>query len=63
MQRGKAWLTCVPDLSLDALALNGHGTGGELDADGGLGVEVDFVLGESHEEVALSDAAVADEND
>ena len=37
-------------------------SGGELDADGGLGLEVELVTRESGEEVTLSDAGVADED-
>jgi hypothetical protein len=39
-----------------------EGAGGELDADGGLGLEAELVAGETGEEVGLADAGVADEN-
>ena len=38
------------------------GAGGELDADGGLGVEGEAVLGEAREQVGLPHAGVADEH-
>ena len=53
----------VPDLGLDGLALGLDGLGGELDADGRLGLEVELVAGEAGEEVGLADAGVADEDD
>ncbi len=37
--------------------------GGELDANGGLGLEAELVAGESREDVGLADAGVADEHD
>jgi hypothetical protein len=40
-----------------------EGAGGELDADGGLGLEAELVAGESGEDVGLPDAGVADEHD
>nr|ACN34673.1 unknown [Zea mays] len=40
-----------------------QGAGGELDADGGLGLEAELVAGESGEDVGLADAGVADEHD
>jgi len=39
-----------------------EGAGGELDADGGLGVEGEAVLGEAGEQVGLPHAGVADEH-
>ncbi|WVZ97240.1 hypothetical protein U9M48_042790 [Paspalum notatum var. saurae] len=39
-----------------------QGLGGELDADGGLGVEGEVVARESREDVRLADAAVPDEH-
>ena len=40
-----------------------EGAGGELDADGGLGLEAELVAGEPGEDVGLADAGVADEHD
>ena len=40
-----------------------QGAGGELDADGGLGLEAELVAGEAGEDVGLADAGVADEHD
>jgi hypothetical protein len=40
-----------------------EGAGGELDADGGLGLEAELVAGEAGEDVGLPDAGVADEDD
>jgi len=53
----------VPDLGLDGLALGLDGLGGELDADGRLGLEVELVAGEPREEVGLTDTGVANEDD
>jgi len=53
----------VPNLGLDDLAVDLEAAGGELDADGGLGLEAELVLGEAGEEVGLADAGVADEHD
>ena len=39
-----------------------EGAGGELDSDGGLGVEGEAVLGEAREQVGLPHAGVADEH-
>jgi len=52
----------VPNLGLDDLAVDLETAGGELDADGGLGLEAELVLGEAGEEVGLADAGVADEH-
>jgi hypothetical protein len=52
----------VPNLGLDDLAVDLEGAGGELDADGGLGLEAELVAGEAGEEVGLADAGVADED-
>lgn len=51
---------CVPDLGFDCFGVDLDAAGGEFDADGGLGVEVEFVAGESGEKVGLSDAGVSD---
>ena len=52
----------VPDLGFDGLAVDADGAGRELDADGRFGVEVEFVAGESAEQVGLSDARVSDQD-
>ena len=52
----------VPDLGLDDLVVDADAPGGELDADGGLGLEAELVAGEAGEEVGLADAGVADEH-
>lgn len=42
------FLACrVPDLGFDGFGIDLDGAGGELDADGGFAVEVEFVAGES----------------
>lgn len=53
----------VPDLGLDGFGVDLDGARGELDADGGFGVEVELVAGEAGEEVGLADAGVAYQND
>lgn len=52
----------IPDLSLDCLSVYGDGTGGELDTDGGLGLEAELVASESREKVGFTRAAVTDQN-
>lgn len=52
----------VPDLRLDGLCVDLDTTGCELDADGGLGVEVELVAGEAREQVGLADARVSDQH-
>jgi hypothetical protein len=44
----------VPNLGLDDLAIDLETTSGELNADGGLGLEAKLVLGEAGEEVGLA---------
>ena len=53
----------VPDLGLDDLVVDVDAAGGELDADGGLGLEAELVAREAGEQVGLADAGVADEDD
>ena len=53
----------VPNLGLDDLVVDVDASGGELDADRGLGLEAELVAGESREEVGLADAGVANEDD
>lgn len=52
----------IPDLRLDRLGVNLDGPGGELDADGRLGIEVELVARESAQEVRLSDTRVSDQH-
>lgn len=54
--------TSVPNLRLDDLAVVLDTPGGELDANGRLGVEVELVARESAQQVGLSDARVADDD-
>jgi hypothetical protein len=55
--------SCIPDLGLDGLGVDLDGAGRELDSDGGLGVDVELVAGESAQKVGLSDAGVSDQDD
>ena len=41
--------SCVPDLGFDGLGVYLDGAGCEFDADGGFGVKVEFIAGESGE--------------
>ena len=52
----------IPNLRLDRLRVDLDGSCGKLDTDGGLGVEVEFVAGESAQEVGFTDAGVSDED-
>ena len=52
----------VPDLGLDDLVVDVDAAGGELDADGGLGLEAELVAREAREQVGLADAGVADQD-
>jgi len=59
----KPFLACgVPDLGLDDFGIDVQGAGGELDANGGLGLQVELVLGEAREEVGLAHAGIADQD-
>lgn len=49
----------IPDLCLDGLGVYLDGSGGELDADGRLGVQVELISRESTQQVGLSDARVS----
>ena len=53
----------VPDLRFDGFGVDLDAAGGELDADGGLAVEVELVAREAGKEVGFSDAGVADQDD
>lgn len=58
-----ALLACrVPDLGLDGLGVDLDGAGGELDADGRLGVQVELVAREPAQQVGFADARVSDEH-
>lgn len=60
----EALLSCsVPDLVLDAFAINGHSFGRELHPDSGLGVHVEGIIDEAREEVGLADPRIADHYD
>ena len=52
----------VPDLGLDVLAVDVHALRLELDADGGLGVEIELVAGVAGQQVALPHRAVPDDH-
>lgn len=52
----------VPNLGLDDLAIDVQGPSRELDANGGLGLEVEFVLGESREQIRLANTRVPDQD-
>jgi hypothetical protein len=53
----------VPDLRLDRFGVDLDRSGGKLDADGGLGVQVELVSGKSAEKVRFSNSRVSDQND
>ena len=53
----------VPNLCLDGLGVDLDGARGELDTDGGLGVEVELVASESAEKVGFTNTRVSDQND
>jgi len=52
----------IPDLGLDGLVVDLDAAGGELDADGGLAVEVEFVSGETREKVGFTNTGVSNED-
>lgn len=52
----------IPDLRLDGLVVDLNAARGELDADGGLAVQVELIAGESREQVGLSDTGVSYEH-
>lgn len=53
----------IPNLCLDSLGVDLDGARGELDTDGGLGVEVELVASESAEKVGFTNARVSDQYD
>ncbi|BAT07231.1 Os09g0281750, partial [Oryza sativa Japonica Group] len=52
----------VPDLGLDGAGVDVEGSRLELDADGGLGVEVELVAGEPRQQLRLPHRGVADQH-
>lgn len=50
----------VPDLSLDEFGIDGDCSCLKLDADGGLGVQAELVLGEPRQKLGFPDGGVAD---
>mmetsp|Transcript_40997 Transcript_40997/g.131083 ORF Transcript_40997/g.131083 Transcript_40997/m.131083 type:complete len:213 (+) Transcript_40997:451-1089(+) len=53
----------VPDLRLDSLPVDLNAPGGELHADGGLGLEAELVAREPREEVRFPDPRVSNQHD
>lgn len=52
----------VPNLSFDNFTIDIQGPGGELNTNGGFGLEIELVLSESGEQIGLADAGVPNEN-
>lgn len=52
----------IPDLGLDGLVVDLDAAGGELDANGGLAVEVEFVAGETREQVGFTNTGVSNKD-
>lgn len=52
----------IPNLRLDGLRVDLDGPGGELDADGRLGIEVELVARESAQQIRLSNTRVSDQH-
>lgn len=53
----------IPNLRLDGLGIDLDGSGGELDADSRLGVQVELISGESTQQVGFSDTRVSNQHD
>lgn len=53
---------CIPNLRLDGFGVNLDRSGGKLDTDSRLGVEVEFVSSESAEKIGLSDSRVSNQD-
>lgn len=53
---------CIPDLRLDGFGVNLDRSGGKLDTDSRLGVEVEFVSSESAEKIGLSNTRVSNQD-
>lgn len=52
----------IPDLSLDGLVVDLDAASGKLDADSGLAVEVEFVAGETREQVGFTNTRVSNKD-
>jgi hypothetical protein len=52
----------IPDLSLDGLVVDLNAASGELDADSGLAVQVEFIASETREKVGFTDAGVSNKH-
>jgi len=52
-----------PGLNVVGGFANLDAPGGELDADGRLGFQVELIPGEPRQQIALADAGIADQND
>ena len=58
-----AFLTSrVPDLCFDRFGVYLYGPGGKFNADGGLGVQVEFIASETAQQVGLSNTRVSNEH-
>jgi hypothetical protein len=55
--------SCIPDLGLDGLGVDLDRPRGKLNADGGLGVDVELVSCETAEQVGFTDARISDQDD
>lgn len=53
----------IPNLRLDCFGVDLNRSGGKLDSDCGLGVQIELIAGKSAEKVGLSDSRVSDQND
>lgn len=61
--RGGWERTCIPYLGFYGFSLDGDGSGGKLNADGGLGVQVNLISCESEQQITLSNSTISDEHD
>lgn len=52
----------IPNLSLDRLGIDLDRAGSELDSDGGLGVQVELVTGETTQKIGLSNTRVSNQD-
>lgn len=50
----------VPDLGFDGFGIDLNGAGCKFDTDGGFRVQVEFIAGETREQVGFSDAGISD---
>lgn len=53
----------IPNLCLDRLCVYLNGSGRKFYTDSGLGVEVEFVTGESTQQIGFTNARVSDQDD